>query len=116
MTPTVGDIHRIEWVDIDNPDAHPGQSPAPFPGRPGLAGGPFLKAWSKGALLLSRLEGICHHQGKFFVVDTAAGTGAEGVRGEGEGAVWEYDPQEQTLRTLFVAGTAGSATTSTTSP
>ena len=106
MTPAVGDIHRIEWVDIDNPDAHPGQTPVPFPGRPGLVGGPFLNAWTKGALLLSRLEGICHHQGKLFVVDTAAGTSAAGVRGEGEGAVWEYDPREQTLRALFVAGTA----------
>jgi len=105
MTPAVGDVHRIEWVDIDNPDAMPGQTPVPFPGRPGLAGGPFLNAWSKGALLLSRLEGICHHQGKFFVVDTAAGFGRDSVRGAGEGAVWEFDPREQTLRAIFVAGT-----------
>ena len=28
------------------------------------------------------------------------------MRGEGEGAVWEYDPRAETLRSLFVAGTA----------
>ena len=106
MTPAVGDVHRVEWVDIDNPDATPGQTPYSFAGRPGLASGPFLNAWAKGALLLSRLEGICHHQGRIFVVDTAAGSDAKGVRGAGDGAVWEYDPGEQTLRAIFVAGNA----------
>ena len=27
-TPAVGDVHRIEWVDIENPDADPGKPPA----------------------------------------------------------------------------------------
>lgn len=106
MAPALGDVHRVEWVDIDVPDSNPGQTPVAFPGRPGLASGPFLNGWSKGALLMSRLEGICHHQGKFFIVDTAAGKSTLGVPGEGEGAVWEYDPSEQTLRAIFVSDTA----------
>jgi hypothetical protein len=80
--------------------------PTKFPGRPGLASGPFQTAWSKGALLMSRGEGICHHQGRFFVVDTEGGAGPDGVRGTGEGVVWEYDPRQETLRAIFVAGTA----------
>jgi hypothetical protein len=106
MAPSVGDSHRLEWVDIDDPDANPGQMPEEFPGRRGLASGPFRNAWSKGALLLSRGEGICHHKGKFYLVDTEGGIGRNGVRGTGEGAVWEYDPRQESLRTIFVAGTA----------
>jgi secreted PhoX family phosphatase len=53
---------------------------------------------------MSRGEGICYHAGKFYVVDTTAGTGLFGGRGDGEGAVWEYDPKAETLRAIFVAG------------
>lgn len=102
MTPSVGDVHRIEWVDIAQPDSNPGQTDVGFPGRPGLASGPFLQAWKKGALLISRGEGICHHNGKIYVVDTAAGGGER--RGSGDGAVWEYDPAGGTLRSIFASG------------
>jgi len=110
LTPQVGDVHEIEWVDIENPDADPDAAPAavsppPVPnGKTLTIGGPFLQAWSRGALRLSRGEGICHHAGKFYFVDTEAGVDAEGRRGHGEGAVWEFDPQAGTLRALFVAG------------
>ena len=102
--PTVGDLHRIEWVDIENPDADPGKPPAEITTLPGRASGPFLQAWAQGGLLLSRGEGICYHDGRFYLVDTEAGRDAAGTPGRGEGAIWEYDPQARTLRAIFVAG------------
>ena len=102
-TPAVGDFHRIDWVDIDDPDAEPGFALVRFADKPKSASGPFLQAWAKGALCMSRGEGISHHAGKFYVVDTAAGRGLFGQPGHGDGAVWEYDPREQTLRAIFVA-------------
>jgi hypothetical protein len=103
-TPVVGDVHRLEWVDIEQPDADPGRSPAEITRLPGGASGPFLQAWAEGALFLSRGEGICHHEGRIYLVDTEAGRNADGAPGQGEGAVWEYDPREQLLRAIFVAG------------
>lgn len=103
-TPAVGDVHRIEWVDIENPDADPATAPAEVSVTPASASGPFLQGWTQGALRISRGEGICRHSGKFYVVDTSAGVDAEGRAGYGEGAVWELDPEESTLRALFVAG------------
>ncbi len=103
-TPSVGDLHRIDWVDIENPDAEPGVAPTAISATPVSASGPFLQAWAQGGMRLSRLEGICHHRGKFYVVDTEAGVDAEGRPGHGEGAVWEFDPRAKTLRALFVAG------------
>lgn len=104
-TPAVGDRHQLEWIDLENPDASPGGLPAAFPDAFGEASGPFLQAWAKGALRMSRGEGICHHAGKIYVVDTSAGTGWFGRRGYGDGAVWEYDPRTEMLRAIFVAGT-----------
>jgi secreted PhoX family phosphatase len=106
MAPTVGDTYRLEWVDIDDPDANPGRMPAEFPGRQGLASGPFQAAWSKGALLISRGEGICHHKDRFYLVDTEGGTGPDGARGTGDGVVWEYVPRQEILRAIFVSGSA----------
>jgi hypothetical protein len=103
-TPAIGDELRLEWIDLSGPDSDPGVLPAGFSGASGMASGPFLEAWSRGALRMSRGEGICHHAGKFYVVDTTAGTGLFGRRGHGEGAVWEYDPKAETLRAIFVAG------------
>lgn len=104
-TPAVGDEYRLEWIDLENPDASPGELPAGFPDGSGEASGPFLQAWAGGALRMSRGEGICHHAGKIYVVDTSAGTGLFGRRGHGDGAVWEYNPRTQMLRAIFVAGT-----------
>ena len=103
MTPSLSDVYQLEWVDLQDPDAEPGMLPADYPGGSGKASGPFLEAWSKGALRISRGEGICYHAGKIYVVDTAAGKGAFGRRGHGEGTVWEYDLQAGTLRAIFVA-------------
>ena len=102
--PAIGDVHAIDWVDIDHPDGDPGKTPAEISAITVRASGPFLQAWARGGLVLSRGEGICHHEGKFYLVDTEAGRNAEGHPGHGEGAVWEYDPREQTLTAIFVAG------------
>ncbi len=102
--PVVGDTHRIEWIDIENPDADPGVAPATVSATLALASGPFLQAWAQGALRISRGEGICRHGDKFYLVDTSAGVDAAGQAGYGDGAVWELDPREQTLRAVFVAG------------
>jgi secreted PhoX family phosphatase len=106
MAPSVGDTHRLEWVDIDNPDANPGRMPTEFPGRQGLASGPFQIAWAQGAFLMSRGEGICQHEGRIYVVDTEGGIGPDGMRGTGQGVVWEYEPRHEALRAIFVSGTA----------
>lgn len=104
LTPELGDIHRLEWLDIESPDARPGPAPDGLPNSPNEISGPFLEAWTRGALRMSRGEGICWHGGKFYLVDTTAGVSADGRRGSGDGAVWEYDPREETLRAIFVAG------------
>ncbi|MGH8863586.1 MAG: PhoX family protein [Burkholderiales bacterium] len=104
-TPAVGDEYSLEWVELSEPDADPGVLPEGFTDASGVASGPFLEAWSKGALRMSRGEGICFHAGKFYVVDTTAGIGPGGKRGYGEGAVWEYDPVRELIRAVFVAGT-----------
>ena len=101
--PQVGDRYRIDWVDIDRPDSEPGTPPVGMVNHSGLASGPFLQARLKGALRISRGEGICHYAGRFYVVDTAAGVNLLGRSGHGDGAVWEYDPGAETLRAIFVA-------------
>jgi secreted PhoX family phosphatase len=104
MTPAVGERYRLQWIDIENPDAAPGDAPEGLPNAPNLTSGPFLEAWSGGALRISRGEGICFHGGKIYIVDTAAGLSADGERGKGNGAVWEYDPVAETMQAIFVAG------------
>ncbi|MGQ0428855.1 MAG: alkaline phosphatase PhoX [Gammaproteobacteria bacterium] len=104
-TPALGDRHRLEWIDIDNPDAASGSAPEGLPDAPNETSGPFLEAWSKGAARMSRGEGLCFHRGRFYIVDTAAGISADGRRGAGDGAVWEYDPRDESLRAIFVATT-----------
>ena len=104
LAPALGDRHPVEWVDIVHPDADPARPPDNLPEGPPLASGPFLEAWSKGALLIARGEGVAQYGGKIYFVDTAAGTNLFGRRGSGDGAVWEYDPAKQTLEALFVAG------------
>ncbi len=102
--PAMGDLHRIEWVDIEDPDRDPGPPPADLSSSAMRQSGPFLQAWARGALRLARGEGICRQDARFLFVDTAAGTDAEGRPGRGQGAVWEYDPGAETLRAIFVSG------------
>lgn len=93
FTPTPGETHQIEWVDIANPDMDPD----------GDASGTFLQARDAGALSLSRGEGIVYHEGMVYVVDTSAGVNEEGLAGFGDGAVWMLDPVAGSLRCLFAS-------------
>ncbi|WP_066560685.1 PhoX family protein [Croceicoccus bisphenolivorans] len=95
---SVGDVLQVEWVDLDNPDADPS----------GGASGPYLEAVSKGALTMSRGEGIWHHGDSFAIVDTAFGRDSSGRDGRGLGSVWIYTPDTSnpargTLTLLYAA-------------
>jgi secreted PhoX family phosphatase len=100
--PAIGDEYAIEWVDIAKPDADPGPAPVTLD-APRVASGPFLQAWQRGALWISRGEGCCHHDGRIYFVDTIAGRDTLGRAGQGDGAVWELDPAAGRLRAAFVA-------------
>jgi hypothetical protein len=104
LTAQVGDTYQIEWVDVRDPDADPGEFTAPNGG--GSASGPFLQGWAQGGLRMSRGEGIWQHRGKFYIVDTSTGVDSLGRPGRGEGAVWEYDPKTRLLRAIFVSSNA----------
>lgn len=81
---SVGQTFEIEWVAVSRPDAAPS----------GGASGPFNEAISKGALTMSRGEGIWYHNGSFAVVDTSFGKNSAGQDGRGLGAVWIYTPSK----------------------
>jgi hypothetical protein len=95
----VGDRFDVEWVTIDAPDADRGPitetepDPGPFP----QASGPYREARAKGALRMSRGEGIWwdHMASCVYVVDTSFGTNGEGRPGRGLGAVWAYHPDRE---------------------
>jgi secreted PhoX family phosphatase len=102
--PSLGDTHRIEWTDIAHPDADPGSIPVATSRAGDKGSGPYLQAQAAGAIRLSKCEGICHRDGKFYVVDSEAGVDALRRVGKGDGAIWEVDPAEGTMRAIFVAG------------
>jgi hypothetical protein len=102
--PKVGDLHHIDWVDIADPDQGPGVEPSTVSRLRKEASGPSVQAWNAGALWLSKAEGISQHAGKFYVVDSEAGLDVLRRPGHGDGAVWEYDPANSTLRAIFFAG------------
>lgn len=101
---TKGQTVQLEWVDIANPDARPG--PYADPIVTGTASGPFLQARAQGALRMARGEGIWHHEGEMFIVDTATGSDDRGRPGRGEGAVWVLDLASQQMTALFVSADA----------
>lgn len=113
----VGDRFSIEWVTIDNPDSDPSSYTESGASNPdtGLrnAAGPFIEARGKGALRMSRGEGIWwdHKSGCMYIVDTSFGyepTGAPPRAGRGLGSVWAYhpsrtDPDRGTLTLIYAA-------------
>jgi secreted PhoX family phosphatase len=102
--PALGDLHRIEWVDIERPDADPGSVPSTKSRAGDEGSGPYLQATAAGGIRLSKAEGACHRDGKIYIVDSEAGVDALGRKGHGDGAIWELDPGEGTLRAVFVSG------------
>lgn len=95
FTPTLGETHRIEWVDIADPDMDPDTDAE--------ISGPFMQARDAGALSLSRGEGIWYFDGMVYIVDTSAGVNEDGRAGYGDGAVWMLDPAAGTLRCIFAS-------------
>ena len=102
--PGLGDTYHLEWIDIEHPDAEPD----PISTNQARAGdngsGPYLQARAAGGIRLGKCEGICHRDGKFYVVDSYAGVDFLGRVGYGDGAIWEVDPAEDTMRAIFVSG------------
>jgi uncharacterized protein len=115
----VGQELDIEWVNIDSPDANPGPYTDTGLGGSTLAAqltattvtasGPFIEARSKGALRMSRGEGIWWGNGVFYIVDTSTGYDPTSGRvGRGLGAVWVYkpdrvNPEKGKLKLLYAA-------------
>jgi uncharacterized protein len=103
---SIGDRHKLEWVDIPDPDLDSIVAPGGFPdiSAGDRLSGPFAQAWSEGGLRMSRGEGIWYSAGKLFIVDTSTGFDTTGRRGRGDGAVWVLDLQRMELSALFVSG------------
>ena len=99
LAPRVGDSYQLEWVEVPNPDL------APQAG----GSGPFVQAREAGGLTMSRGEGIWHSEGKLYIVDTSAGTDAQGRAGYGEGAVWMHDLATDRLTCIFASSDAVTA-------
>lgn len=100
------DEYTLAWIDIANPDQDASEVGAPqlrgFNVNP-RGSGPFVQAWSAGALQFARGEGLWYSAGKMYIVDTA--TGVDGVNrpGRGKGAVWELDLATMKLKAIFVS-------------
>ncbi len=102
--PVLGEIHALEWFDIERPDASPGAIPSGRSRAGDSGSGPYLQSTAAGGIRLSKAEGICRREGRFYIVDSEAGVDALGRTGRGAGAIWELDPAQGTLRAIFVAG------------
>ena len=100
------DEYSLEWVEITDPDRDAGEVGAPqlrgFVVNP-RASGPFVQAWSNGALQLARGEGLWYSAGKMYIVDTATGVDGTNRPGRGKGAVWELDLATMKLKAIFVS-------------
>ena len=81
----------VEWVQIAAPDS-------PSPTAPGNA--VFTQGRSLGAARFARLEGCWRGaDGRIYIVSTNGGA-------VGQGQVWFFDPQEETLTLLFESPSA----------
>lgn len=90
----VNTVYRLDWVDIAEPDLNRGDATGPTGIGVTAAAGPFLQGWKKGAARMSRGEGIWHHAGKIYLIDTSGGVQANG-------AVWELNLARQSLKCLY---------------
>ena len=112
LTPAMGDSYKLEWVEITEPAADPTSTDLDrfetgVTQSEGTSG-PFAEGFGKGALRMSRGEGMWYSRadGLIYVVDTSAGRNSDGVPGRGEGAVWAYNPQTEVLTCIFVSQSA----------
>lgn len=87
-------VYPLEWVDIADPDQNRGDATGPAGAVVKAASGPFVQGWTQGALRMNRGEGIWHHAGKIYVMDTSGGV-------EANGTIFELDLARQSLRCVF---------------
>jgi len=90
--PFLGDEYDLEWVEISDPDADPGQINVLGTNR--NASGPFRQAWAAGCARMVRGEGAWYYGGKAYFTDTSAG---------GEGCVWELNLATQRIKCIYVS-------------
>ncbi|MEV5764922.1 alkaline phosphatase PhoX [Micromonospora sp. NPDC052213] len=76
--------YRTSWVTVPNPDYAPGET------RPAVQGAAL------GAAVFKRLEGAWYGNDRVYIVSTSGGP-------KGQGQVFEYDPQAETMRVLFAS-------------
>ncbi len=92
----VGETVAIEWVPLDAPDSEPVRWRDPSDADPKAreVSGPFAEARAKGALRMSRGEGIWWdpRSDAAYIVDTSFGVGENGRPGHGLGGIWAYRP------------------------
>jgi hypothetical protein len=108
LNPQMGDSYAIEWVAIDDPDLPPQPFTEPPHDAENTASGPFVQGRDKGALRMSRGEGIWYsaRDRLIYIVDTSTGMGEDPdtgdvIAGRGEGSVWSFDPAADRLTCLF---------------
>jgi secreted PhoX family phosphatase len=103
--PVTGDVHRVAWVPVPEPDADPEGFVSPGLGLPPIQGtgrsGPFLQGEAAGGATFARGEGCWYHRGVVYLVDTGGGAAGKGV-------VWALRPagrggRPATLTALFVS-------------
>ncbi len=88
--------YELEWVDIADPDQNRGTARGLNGVNISDCAGPFVQGWAQGALRMNRGEGIWHHAGKMYVMDTSGGN-------VGRGAIWELDLATQTLVCIYAS-------------
>ncbi len=93
---TLGQTYRLEWVHIADPDANRGRVMITEEQPSKNVSGPFRQGWVQGALRMNRGEGIAHHEGKVYVMDTTGGNAKTG-------AIWELDLKTQVLRCIYAS-------------
>ncbi|MHB9878751.1 PhoX family protein [Pacificimonas sp. ICDLI1SI03] len=106
IAPNLGDSYELEWVEIDEPDADPANVSVSEGSisYSGGASGPFAQGYEKGGLVMSRGEGAwTGPDGLMYFVDTSAGLNGSGRPGQGEGAVWVYDPRSERLECIYAS-------------
>jgi secreted PhoX family phosphatase len=83
----------VEWVDVPNPDPVFG------------AASPFQQGYNAGGAVFRRLEGCWYGDGKIFFLSTTGGPVTP--TGGGEGQVFMYDPEAETLKVIFASPDQG---------
>lgn len=90
----VGDVHALEWVNIADPDANRRNTTGLNGQTINNVAGPFAQGWERGALVMNRGEGMWHHNGKIYVMDTSGGAAREGT-------IWELDVATQVMTCIY---------------